>query len=189
MQEKEGSHFSNLDHGNPLADPFSPPQGQFDDALSGGVEAAAGTGASLIPEDWMTEEQMPESESLHDPAPGDPAVNTLERRPEEPETPNENGLFIAAAEVSSGASAPIQAHDLVLPKQTLAPHEEGESNAEIPTALPAGVPPEADQQEAPEQPVVDSQQAPAAKKAEAAADINASTDAGRPMIRNLSKPF
>ena len=180
MQEKDGSHFSNLDHGNPLADPFSPPQGQFDDALSGGVEAAAGTGASLIPEDWMTEEQMPESESLHDPAPEDPAVNILERRPEEPEIPNENGLFIAAAEVTSGASAPIQAHDLVLPKQTLAPHEEGESNSEIPTALPAGVPPEADKQEAPEQPVVDSQQAPVAKKAEAAADINAPTDAVAP---------
>lgn len=187
MQEKEGSHFGNLDHGDPLADPFSPPQGQFDDALSGGVEAAAGTGASLIPEDWMTDEQMPESESIHDPALEQPAVNILERRPEEPEISDKNELFIAAAEVSSGAGAPIQAHDLVLPKQTLAPHEEGESSAEIPTALPAGVPPEADEQEAPEQPVVDSQKSPVAKKPEAAVDINASTDGVAPSDAEFEK--
>jgi len=94
----EESHLSNLAHGDPLSDPFSPPQGQFDDALSGGVEAIAGTGASIIPEDWMAEEQPPEFDAIPDPAPESSAPELLESSPEEIGGPNKDAAGISAAQ-------------------------------------------------------------------------------------------
>ena len=94
----EESHLSNLAHGDPLSDPFSPPQGQFDDALSGGIEAMAGTGASIIPEDWMAEEQPPEFDTIPDPAPETTAPELLESSPEETGSPNKGAAGIAAAQ-------------------------------------------------------------------------------------------
>lgn len=171
----EESHLSNLAHGDPLSDPFSPPQGQFDDALSGGVEAIAGTGASIIPEDWMAEEQPPEFDAIPDPAPESSAPEILESSLGTFASPNESALGIAAAEASSDEIAPIQPHELVLPARAPLPEENDKSDAEIPP--PIAETPVADQQNAPEQPVASHQQPPAAKVAEAPVEISASGDA------------
>jgi|OM-RGC.v1.001351534 type VI secretion system protein len=173
----EESHFSNLNHGDPLADPFSPPQGQFDDALSGGVEAIAGTGASIIPEDWMAEEQPPKFDAIPDPAPESTAPEILESSPEETESPSESAVGIAAGEASSDEIAPIQAHELVIPNRAPLLEEDGASGAEIPATPPIAEPPEINQQDAPEQPVASHQQAPSAKAAKGAVSVSAYAEA------------
>lgn len=108
-----------LDHGDPLSDPFKAPDGQRDESLSGGLSSTSEGGESIIPEDWMADDLLPEPTSpTATSPPSAPATDTaaMEANPAaatasavtgavEPSAPTAPNLAAPAASGEAGAGA------------------------------------------------------------------------------------
>ena len=76
---------SDLDHGDPLSDPFSAPAAELDGSLGDGLSGHASGGDSIIPEDWMSDEPVaePQAQPSAMAAPGHTLQGTTNSIPQE----------------------------------------------------------------------------------------------------------